>query len=220
MTKEFNLRFLTSIILIVVLIFMLKYSIVLISTLILIFVISWLEFNNLLENIYKKNKNFNFKILFKFLVFFYLLFFMKIIVDEFLQNQPNISWNLIFIISVCILSDIGGYIFGKFFKGKKLTKISPNKTYSGMIGSFTLSIIFCLIYNYSVSFLDFKTIIFLTIAISSFCQIGDLFISFMKRKAKIKDTGNILPGHGGILDRIDGILFALPSGIILINYFY
>ena len=89
-----------------------------------------------------------------------------------------------------------------------------------MIGSFTLSIIFCIIYSYSISFVDFETIILLTITISFICQIGDLFISLLKRKAKIKDTGNILPGHGGILDRIDGILFALPVGIILINYFY
>ena len=220
MTKEFNLRFLTSITLIIMLILMLKYSVVLISTLLLVFVISWLEFNNILENIYKKKTNFNFKNLFKFLIFIYLLFFMKIITDEFLQNQPNVSWNLIFIISVCILSDIGGYIFGKFFKGKKLTKISPNKTYSGMVGSFTLSTIFCLVYSYSISFVDFKTIFFLTIVISFFCQVGDLFISFLKRKAKIKDTGDILPGHGGVLDRIDGILLALPLGIILINYFY
>ena len=220
MTKEFNLRFLTSVTLIIILILMLKYSVVLISILLLVFVISWLEFNNILENIYKKKTNFNFKNLFKFLVFIYLLFFMKIIIDEFLQNQPNVSWNLIFVISVCILSDIGGYIFGKFFKGKKLTKISPNKTYSGMLGSFTLSIIFCIIYSYSISFVDFKTIILLTISISFTCQIGDLFISLLKRKAKVKDTGNILPGHGGLLDRIDGILFAVPSGIILINYFY
>lgn len=220
MTKEFNLRFLTSITLIITLIFMLKYSVVLISILLLVFVISWLEFNNILENIYKKKTNFNFKNLFKFLIFIYLLFFMKIITDEFLQNQPDVSWNLIFTISVCILSDVGGYIFGKFFKGKKLTKISPNKTYSGMVGSFTLSIIFCFIYSYSISFVDFKTIFFLTIVISFFCQTGDLIISFLKRKAKIKDTGDILPGHGGVLDRIDGILLALPLGIILINYFY
>ena len=220
MTKEFYLRFLTSIILIASLILMLKYSVVLISALLLVFVISWLEFNKILENIYRKKTNFNFKNLFKFLIFIYLLFFMKIITDEFLQNQPNVSWNLIFVISVCILSDIGGYIFGKFFKGKKLTKVSPNKTYSGMVGSFILSIIFCLIYSYSISFVDFKTIIFLTVVISIFCQAGDLFISFLKRKEKIKDTGNILPGHGGILDRIDGILLALPLGIILINYFY
>ena len=89
-----------------------------------------------------------------------------------------------------------------------------------MVGSFILSLIFGVIYSYSISFIDFKTIIFLTILISFICQTGDLFISFLKRKAKIKDTGNILPGHGGILDRIDGILFALPGGIILTNFFY
>ena len=220
MIKELNLRIFTSVALIILLALMLKYSVVLISVLLLIFVVSWLEFNNILENIYKKNTNIFFKNLSKFFIFIYLLFFMKVIVVEFLQNQPNISWNLIFVISICILSDIGGFIFGKFFKGKKLTKISPNKTYSGMIGSFILSIIFCVIYSYTISFVDFKTIFLLTILISFICQIGDLFISFLKRKAKIKDTGNILPGHGGVLDRIDGILFALPSGIFLINYFY
>ena len=220
MKKELNLRIFTSVALIILLALMLKYSVVLISALLLIFVFSWLEFNYILENIYKKNTNSIFKNLIKFLIFIYLLFLMKITVDEFLQNQPNISWNLIFIISICILSDVGGFTFGKFFKGKKLTKISPNKTYSGMIGFFTLSIIFCILYSYSISFVDFETIFLLTILISSICQIGDLFISFLKRKAKVKDTGNILPGHGGILDRIDGILFALPSGIILINYFY
>ena len=220
MNKEFNLRFLTSAALIILLILMLKYSVVLISVLLLIFVFSWLEFNNIIENIFLKNTNLIYKNSLKFFVFIYLLFFMNVVIDEFLQNQPNISWNLIYITSICILSDVGGYIFGKTFKGKKLTKISPNKTYSGVVGSFTLSIIFCFIYSYSISFVDFKTIVILTILISFICQIGDLFISFLKRKAKIKDTGNILPGHGGILDRIDGILFALPSGIILINFFY
>ena len=219
MTKEFKQRLLTSVVLIILLILMLNYSVMLISSLLLIFVVSWLEFNYILEIIYIKNMNLILKNLLKFLTFIYLLFFMKVIVDEFIQNQPNISWNLIYIISICILSDIGGYLFGKFFKGKKLTKISPNKTYSGMIGSFLLSIIFCIIYNYLISFEDFKTIFIITLLISFICQMGDLFISFLKRKAKIKDTGNILPGHGGVLDRIDGILFALPSGIILINYF-
>ena len=220
MSKEFSLRFITSIFLILILSLMLKYSVVLITILLLIFVITWLEFNYILENIYKKSSNFNLKNLFKLLIFIYLLFFMKIIVDEFLLNQPNISWNLIFVISICILSDVGGYLFGKTFKGKKLTRISPNKTYSGMAGSFILSFLFSVSYSYSISFVDFKTIILLTFLISFICQVGDLLISFLKRKAKIKDTGNILPGHGGMLDRIDGILFALPSGIILINFFY
>ena len=220
MLKEFNQRVITSLILITLLVLMLKYSVVLISLLLLIFVASWLEFNNLLENIYIKKPNSIFKNLLKFFIFIYLLFFMKVVVDEFLQNQPNVSWNLIYIISICILSDVGGYVFGKLFKGKKLTTISPNKTYSGMVGSFILSIIFCIIYSYSISFVDFKTIILLTIVISFICQLGDLFVSFLKRRAKFKDTGNILPGHGGILDRIDGILFALPLGIILINFFY
>ena len=137
-----------------------------------------------------------------------------------MENLPNISWNLLFVILICILSDLGGYVFGKTFKGKKLTKISPNKTYSGMIGSFLFPFVFSLFYSYSISFIDFKTIMFLSLLISGISQSGDLMISLLKRKARVKDTGNILPGHGGILDRIDGILFALPFGIISINYFY
>ena len=220
MEKEFNLRIITSIGLILILILMLKYPVVMILALILIFVVSWIEFNYILERIYKDKINLIFKNISKFFIFIYLLFFVKITIDEFLQNQPNVSWSLIYVIFVCILSDVGGYTFGKVFKGKKLTKISPNKTFSGMIGSFVLSLVFCFIYVYSISFVDFITIIFLTLLISFICQTGDLFISYLKRKAKLKDTGNILPGHGGLLDRIDGILFALPSGIILINIYY
>ena len=89
-----------------------------------------------------------------------------------------------------------------------------------MIGSFVLSLLFCIIYTYLMKLNDFTIVILITMLISFICQMGDLFISFLKRKAKIKDTGNILPGHGGLLDRIDGILFALPTGILLIEYFY
>ena len=220
MKKELNLRIFTSISLFLILLLMLKYSVVLISLLLIIFVISWLEFNNLIENINEIKKKFFLKSFFRFIIFLYLLFFIKTIVDEFLLNQPNISWNLTYVISICILSDIGGYFFGKIFKGKKLTKISPNKTYSGTAGSFILFFIFYIIYSYSISFIDFKIIFMITFITSLICQLGDLFISYLKRKAKIKDTGNILPGHGGLLDRIDGILFAMPSGILLINYFY
>ena len=221
MNKELNKRLFTSVLLISLLFLMLQSSVVLISSLLLIFVISWIEINSIFEKILNKNKGIALqKFFIKFLIFLYLLFFIKVVVDEFLQNQPNVSWNLIFIITICILSDIGGYIFGKTFKGKKLTKISPNKTYSGMYGSFLLTILFSLVYSYSISFIDLEIILFTSIVISAICQIGDLFISYLKRKAKLKDTGNILPGHGGLLDRIDGILFALPFGLIIINFIY
>ena len=121
--------------------------------------------------------------------------------------------------SIIIFSDIGGYVVGKSIGGRKLTKISPNKTISGTIGSFVFSLIpITIIYSpYLFSNIITTTditIITLTILLCLFCslvcQIGDLFISYLKRKAKVKDTGTILPGHGGILDRVDGIIFALP----------
>tara|TARA_X000000950_G_C13463682_1_gene476953 strand:- start:103 stop:483 length:381 start_codon:yes stop_codon:yes gene_type:complete len=123
---------------------------------------------------------------------------------------------------ICVFSDIGGYVFGKIFGGKKLTKISPNKTISGSIGSFILSYIgFFLIYFYFNDLLfvrlRFETLFFIPFIISSICQLGDLFISYYKRKAKIKNTGNLIPGHGGLLDRIDGSIFALPIGFIIIS---
>ena len=125
----------------------------------------------------------------------------------------------LFIISICFFSDIGGYAFGKVIGGKKLTKISPNKTISGSIGSFIFSLIPMILFS---NFSDFElkinlyTIIFILL-ISLICQLGDLFISLVKRKAKIKDTGKILPGHGGLLDRVDGIIFALPFSYFLIK---
>jgi len=124
-----------------------------------------------------------------------------------------------FILSVCVFSDIGGYTVGNIVGGKKLTKISPNKTISGSIGSF----LFCLIptlfifldlinFNYS----NYLTLIILSLLTSVVCQVGDLTISLIKRKAKVKDTGSFLPGHGGFLDRVDGIIFALPASTILL----
>ena len=135
--KELSRRIFTSLILIVLLILMLNYSFILVSCLLLVFVFSWIEFINLIEKIYQ-NKKFDTlnKNILKFIFFMYLLFFLKIVIEDFMLNYPNISWNLVFVITICILTDIGGYIFGKTFKRKKLTKVSPNKTYSGMIGSF------------------------------------------------------------------------------------
>ena len=126
----------------------------------------------------------------------------------------------LFVISICFFSDIGGYIVGKKIGGKKLTKISPNKTVSGSIGSFLFSILpLLLFYNfdqYEYSF-SINNILF-CLLISLVCQLGDLFISYLKRKAKIKDTGVILPGHGGLLDRVDGIIFAVPFAYLLFKF--
>ena len=119
--------------------------------------------------------------------------------------------------SICVFSDIGGFVFGKTFKGKKLTKISPNKTISGLIGSFILSLVLVPFFYFYLKNLSITDLIIVSIVVSFFCQLGDLFVSYLKRKAKVKDTGDILPGHGGILDRIDGILFAVPVGLMIIR---
>ena len=131
----------------------------------------------------------------------------------------------IIILLICILTDIGGYIFGKILKGPKLTKISPKKTYSGLIGGFLLSIgVFFLIFSSGlfINPQELNSNIFLLILlISAISQIGDIIISYFKRLSKIKDTGKIIPGHGGLLDRIDGMIFAFPSAYIIfkINIF-
>ena len=123
-----------------------------------------------------------------------------------------------FVILICISTDIGGYVFGKIFKGPKLTKISPNKTYAGMIGGYFLSLISLTIIinliDYSHTPIQF---FLLTLIISTVSQIGDIIISYFKRLSKIKDTGKIIPGHGGLLDRIDGMIFAFPI-VYLINF--
>ena len=120
----------------------------------------------------------------------------------------------IFLILVCVFTDLGGYFFGKLFKGPKLTKISPKKTYSGVIGSFSLPILFCYIFinyvNHDYSQILNVNLFLLVLIISFISQLGDLIISYFKRVAKVKDTGKILPGHGGVLDRIDGLIFVLP----------
>ena len=137
----------------------------------------------------------------------------------------------LFVIIICLSTDVGGYIFGKLFKGPKLIKISPNKTYSGMIGSFLFALSFSYLfeimidryipqYNWSLLNLSDLSFIIIIILISMVSQIGDLIISYFKRLSKVKNTGKIIPGHGGLLDRIDGMIFALPfSYFILYIYF-
>ena len=134
------------------------------------------------------------------------------------RNASQIDFLLV--ILICASTDIGGFLCGKIFKGPKLTKISPNKTYSGMIGSFFLSIISALIYTnyYGLIYWTDNLLLITVILISSVSQIGDLTVSYFKRKSKIKNTGKILPGHGGLLDRIDGMLFAIPFAFILFKF--
>ena len=138
----------------------------------------------------------------------------------------------ILVLIICIFTDLGGYIFGKFFKGPKLIKISPKKTYAGALGGFILSLVAALIYlKYtsagSVIFLNLsiwtdvtlnKIYLLFILFISLISQIGDLIVSYFKRLAKVKDTGNLLPGHGGLLDRLDGIIFAIPLSYLLFSY--
>ena len=132
-------------------------------------------------------------------------------------------FHLLLVAIICVSTDIGGYIFGNIFKGPKLTKISPKKTYTGVIGSFLLSLIFTNLFLYistDVKTFEFTKEIFLFILLVSLVsQIGDIIISYFKRKSKIKDTGTIIPGHGGILDRIDGMIFAFPfSYVFFLNF--
>ena len=153
---------------------------------------------------------------FRLISFFYIFFIFFLMAADFYNLGPVF---IIYILLICIFSDIGGYVIGKTIVGKKLTKISPKKTISGSIGSFCFSIVpLLLFYNfdqseYSYSFNNFL----LCLEISLVCQLGDIFISYIKRKAKVKNTGNFLPGHGGLLDRIDGIIFAIPFVWIHMN---
>ena len=130
---------------------------------------------------------------------------------------------ILIVLLICISTDVGGYLFGKILKGPKLTKISPNKTYAGSCGSYIFSILVIkLIYSYEFFLLhnvnfEIKTIYFIII-LSTTSQLGDITISYFKRLSKIKNTGNIIPGHGGLLDRIDGMIFAYPIAFILLNY--
>jgi phosphatidate cytidylyltransferase len=218
MNKELIKRIITSVILISLLGLVFFYTYILLISLIIIALIAWIEFNSLISKIFLKKK-FQTKllrVLIKFLSLVYLSLFSVLIFNGIAQVETSIKINIIYLFSVCIISDIGGLIFGKIFKGKKLTKISPNKTISGSIGSFFLSLllipVFYYIYDKNIALLS---LLLLSISVSLSCQLGDLFISYLKRKAKVKDTGDLLPGHGGVLDRIDGILFAIPMGMML-----
>ena len=209
MISELKKRIITSIVLIGIFLFCyFIHAYFFYALIVIVSLISWIESNNIFTKIKLKKSLKNINV---FLSFSYLSFFAFIVCYSYYEKI-----SLIFILLVCIFSDVGGYIIGKTIGGKKLTKISPKKTISGSIGSLFFSIIPLFILNiYDNDEYPIKIFIFLLcLLISLACQIGDLFVSYLKRKAKVKDTGNILPGHGGLLDRIDGIILAVPVGIV------
>ena len=213
--SNLNKRILTSFPLIIVAIYAIYNNTILVLSLFIVSSILIYEFSNILKNIFKKNKRNSFIYLNLFILYISLFAsqIYSFLSSEF-ENKENI---FLFILLICIFTDIGGYIFGNIFKGKKLTSISPNKTYSGMIGSFLCSLIICILFFVYLNF-SIHLIIF-TLVISLVSQLGDLFISYLKRKANVKDTGNFLPGHGGLLDRLDGIIFAIPVGLKIFIFF-
>jgi phosphatidate cytidylyltransferase len=187
-----------------------------IISLIIIAIISWIEFYALISKILKKNilKDKFFRFVYKSLSLIYLsgLVYLIFAIES---EYSNLKIYLLYSVIVAILSDIGGLVCGKIFKGKKLTKISPNKTISGSIGSFMFSTLLIPFFYKGQIDQTLVNLFIITIIISLTSQLGDLFISLLKRKAKVKDTSDLLPGHGGVLDRIDGIIFAIPLGIFL-----
>jgi len=216
MSKNFKKRIYTSIILFTLLFLMIANNFIMAFVLMLIGTFSVLEFFKIILKIFEKNKvkQFFYNIIFIIYVFSFCSYFL--ILSSFLHLKI-----LIFMILLtCVASDVGGFIFGKIFKGPKLTKISPKKTISGAIGSLIFSslCIFMITYYLTKSFDLYIIIIGCIISIN--CQIGDLFFSFLKRKSFLKDSGNLLPGHGGVLDRVDGILLGLPVGFLTFLVFY
>ena len=224
MNLKLKKRITTSVILFLLTIFCIFINpYVFIIAIIIVSYLSWYETKHLINSINKSVTNWQ-HVVFNLTTLFYAfgIFTVSAIGLYFLLGPVFFLYAL----SVCICSDIGGYIIGKNIGGKKLTKISPNKTISGSLGSFCFSMLPLLVFNnfdkFEYSLYSIDNFLF-CLKVSLVCQLGDLFVSYFKRKAKVKDTGRILPGHGGILDRIDGIIFAVPfvfMSIVGFNNFY
>ena len=212
MNKELSKRILSSIIL---------------FPLVLVIVIVGSYFFNILLLILFFICSYEWHLMSKKKVYYYLGFIFLLIsffcAFKLRHNTDTEYFSFLLVMVICILTDIGGYVFGKIFKGPKLTNYSPNKTYSGVIGSYAFSITLVpLILTFGlVNDKDLLNLIFFIFLVSSVSQLGDICISYFKRISKIKDTGKIIPGHGGLLDRIDGMIFAYPFSylIMLISFF-
>ena len=220
MNLELKKRIITSIMLLSLLSAMYFYSFIMIIFLIIIAMISWVEFYALISKILIKNsikdKFYRFLCKATSLLYLSLLVYFVFSIESY---YLDLKIFLLYSVLVAILSDVGGLVFGKTFKGKKLTKISPNKTISGSLGSFVFSLLLIPLFYMELIKYNFLILVLITVLISLTSQLGDLFISSLKRKANVKDTSNILPGHGGFLDRIDGIIFAIPIGVLLFTFF-
>ena len=213
MHSEFTKRIFTSIILLIGIFSFLKYTnedfflgFILIIGFICYF--EWLLVNSdtLGDRNFYKNSSIH---------LFGFFYFLLVLPTSAFYLRFDINLNFFYLILiVCIFSDVGGYVVGKTIGGKKLTKISPNKTISGSIGSFIFSmlpLIFIYLFNIETMFLKLNLLnIFFSLFVSLVCQIGDLFFSYFKRLNNKKNTSNLLPGHGGLLDRIDGLIIVLP----------
>ena len=213
--KNFKKRIITSIFLLLLVYLIFTFNLFLVFILILLGVLSILEFLQIIKKALK-NKFYQYLSGLVFVIYVFIFCIMFFFFSNFLQLKIL----LFSLLLGCVASDIGGFVVGNFLKGPKLTKISPKKTISGAVGSviFTGIVISGSFYYFTNNF-SYKILI-IAIVTSCSCQIGDLFFSFLKRKAKLKDTGKFLPGHGGILDRIDGILLGLPMGFFALNIFY
>ena len=216
MVSELGKRIITSLTLFLITIFcILIHKFVFVLILVITLFVCFNEWRNINFKYFKKKQDNNWKYFFvQFVGLVYLFIFLITSIALRGNNSESITFFII-ILCICIFSDIGGYTFGKVIGGKKLTKISPNKTISGSLGSFIFSILPLLLFNLQnytgVSFEVLSTNIVFCLIVSLVCQLGDLLISYFKRLNKVKDTGTILPGHGGLLDRIDGLIFAIPA---------
>ena len=212
MQSEIFMRINTGLLLLLLLVLMFISKTIYLFISLCVFTLSFIEFTKMSKLIFKQKyfKQFFVNCLFALYLFLFLLIFVISL------NDIHLKIILFIILLICISSDIGGILFGKIFKGPKLTKISPNKTVSGSLGSFFLSILTSSILLGYIFNTDLINNIFLGFFISLSVQLGDLFFSFLKRKSLLKNTGNILPGHGGILDRIDGILLGIPIGLVYV----
>ena len=208
-------RIFTSIILFSLVLLSIKYNYILTYILIIFGILSLLEFLQINSKIFSN-------IIYKYFInaFFTVYLIIFCIFIFYCSNILQLKIIIFLLLFGCIASDVGGFIVGKTFKGPKLTKISPNKTYSGAIGSFLFTFLILSIFIFIFKAKFSYNVVILSFFISLSCQIGDLFFSFLKRKAQIKDTGNFLPGHGGILDRVDGMLFGVPVGFITLALTY